>query len=42
MKDLANSKDINSGDREILIKLKEMVQVMVPVVLKRGRTKSTH
>ena len=30
MKDLANSKDINCGDRDILIKLKEIVRVIVP------------
>ena len=30
MKDLANSKDISRGDRDILIKLKEIVHVIVP------------
>ena len=30
MKDLANSKDINCGDRDTLIKLKEIVHVIVP------------
>lgn len=30
MKDLANSKDINGGDRDILIKLKEIVHVIIP------------
>ena len=30
VKDLANSKDINCGDRDILIKLKEIVHVIVP------------
>ena len=30
MKDLANSKDINCGDRDILIKLKEIIHVIVP------------
>jgi predicted nucleotidyltransferase len=30
MKDLANSKDINRGDRDILIKLKEILHEIVP------------
>jgi predicted nucleotidyltransferase len=30
MKALANSKDINCGDRDILIKLKEIIHVIVP------------